>query len=64
MAIPSDAAVTSASDGKVGARRRLLSLGSCPCGQVEPAAVNARPASLASETTCFAVPGVAFRLMK
>ncbi len=62
-AIPSDAMVTSSSDGKVGASRRLLSCGSCLCGQVEPAVVSARPASAARATTCFAVPGVALRLM-
>ncbi len=48
VATASIAAVTSASSGKVGARRMLRSRGSSPFGNDEPAGVSAMPASLAS----------------
>ena len=64
VATPSMQALTSSSDGKLGARRMFLSSGSLPYGKAEPAAVSEIPASFASWTTRFAVPGTTSRLMK
>ncbi len=64
VATPSMASVTSSSGGIVGARRMFSSFGSWPRGKDEPAGVSAIPASLASETTRDAVPGMTSRLTK